>query len=157
MSSLVDTSSSVCDALDDERLDDGDDGFITDVASDSDDDLVDQVAVEGGRRRREGGSRSADGNDEMTMSPLIRDVQKGRGKGVTYGDVNAGSCLVSPSLFCVYGYLRVYVVRGGTGADAMRRGRDCTYGAARAPTCSNAASTSRLLGEGVSNLGWPPD
>lgn len=81
MSSLVDTSSSVCDALDDERLDDGDDGFIADVASDSDDDLVDQVAVEGGRRRREGGSRSADGNDEMTMSPLIRDVQSPRAGG----------------------------------------------------------------------------
>jgi hypothetical protein len=48
----------------------------------------------------------------MTMSPLIRDVQEGRGKGVTYGDVNAGSCLVSPSLFCVYGYLRVWSGQG---------------------------------------------
>lgn len=51
VSSIVDTSSSVCDTLRCERWDDGGDGFITDVASDSDDDLVDQDAGGG----REGG------------------------------------------------------------------------------------------------------
>lgn len=66
VSSVVDTSSSVCDALNDERVDDGD-RFITDVASEVmvTMGLVDPVAVEGGREGR-GRREDPEAMTEMT-------------------------------------------------------------------------------------------